>query len=250
MATDKIVEGVFAINKPVGMSSAQIIRDCQHQFNPSALFAPLLKQEQALRDKESRYQKHRRGKAKRALQVKMGHGGTLDPLATGVLILGVGKGTNTPARANPFRARSRHERSKSPSWIWSNGEMLGCGAMMAELSRTRQGQFAIGGENCLQYDELFQGEDVWGPKVDRMLDLWNNPNTEQAKPKVGDAVSSPAEANETSKPAAKGNDSQEDKLASESKPAEDAKTTETAPKSEPASDSVTTKEEQTAAASA
>jgi tRNA pseudouridine55 synthase len=25
--------------------------------------------------------------------VKMGHGGTLDPLATGVLILGIGKGT-------------------------------------------------------------------------------------------------------------------------------------------------------------
>ncbi|KAK4168031.1 pseudouridine synthase [Cladorrhinum sp. PSN259] len=95
MAGDKILEGVFAINKPVGMSSAQVIRDCQNLFNPSAAFAPLIAQEKALREKESKYQKKRRGKAKQDLRVKMGHGGTLDPLATGVLILGVGKGTKS-----------------------------------------------------------------------------------------------------------------------------------------------------------
>lgn len=37
------------------------------------------------------YQKNRR--RDKRLQVKIGHGGTLDPLATGVLIIGVGKGT-------------------------------------------------------------------------------------------------------------------------------------------------------------
>ncbi|KAK3326321.1 pseudouridine synthase [Apodospora peruviana] len=95
MATDTVVEGVFAINKPVGLSSAQVIRDCQTYFNPSALFAPLLAQEKALREHESKYQKQRRSRAKRQLQVKIGHGGTLDPLASGVLILGVGKGTKS-----------------------------------------------------------------------------------------------------------------------------------------------------------
>ncbi|KAK3327215.1 pseudouridine synthase [Cercophora scortea] len=95
MVKDNVVEGVFAINKPIGMSSAQVIRDCQNYFNPSAVFAPLLQQEKAARDRESKYQQKRRGKMKRDLRVKMGHGGTLDPLATGVLILGVGKGTKS-----------------------------------------------------------------------------------------------------------------------------------------------------------
>ncbi|KAK0727267.1 pseudouridine synthase [Lasiosphaeria miniovina] len=95
MAKTNIVEGVFGINKPIGMSSAQVIRDCQNYFNPSELFAPLLKQERDTREKESHYQQKRRRNIKRQLQVKIGHGGTLDPLATGVLILGVGKGTKS-----------------------------------------------------------------------------------------------------------------------------------------------------------
>ncbi|KAK1829643.1 pseudouridine synthase [Podospora conica] len=95
MATGPIIDGVFAINKPVGLSSAQVIRDCQTFFNPSALFAPAMQQEKASRAVESKYQRHRRSNAKRQVQVKIGHGGTLDPLATGVLILGVGKGTKS-----------------------------------------------------------------------------------------------------------------------------------------------------------
>ncbi|KAK3391982.1 pseudouridine synthase [Sordaria brevicollis] len=93
MAQQKLAEGVFAINKPYGMSSAQVIRDCQQHFNPSETFAPLLAADKALREKENRYQRNRRTHAKREVNVKIGHGGTLDPLATGVLILGVGKGT-------------------------------------------------------------------------------------------------------------------------------------------------------------
>ena len=89
--TPKIVEGVFAINKPPDISSAQVIRSLQYHFNPSALFAPWLAAERAFRDAESKTQQRRR-KDKR-LQVKIGHGGTLDPMAIGVLIMGVGKGT-------------------------------------------------------------------------------------------------------------------------------------------------------------
>ena len=86
---------MIAINKPLGMSSAQVIRDCQNIFDPSALFKPYLVQEKANRERENKYQKHRRRGFKKQIHVKIGHGGTLDPLATGVLILGVGKGTKS-----------------------------------------------------------------------------------------------------------------------------------------------------------
>jgi tRNA pseudouridine55 synthase len=87
----------LAINKPPAISSAQVIRDVQEHFNPSALFQPWMAREQASRDAESHNQKKkRRGwKSRQPAQVKMGHGGTLDPMATGVLILGVGSGTKS-----------------------------------------------------------------------------------------------------------------------------------------------------------
>ncbi|CAK7230905.1 pseudouridine synthase pus4 [Sporothrix bragantina] len=93
MARQNVLEGVFAINKPMGMSSAQVIRDCQTYFNPSSFFRPMIQQEADRRSRESNTQHRRRSKAKRDSRVKMGHGGTLDPLATGVLILGTGQGT-------------------------------------------------------------------------------------------------------------------------------------------------------------
>ena len=68
-----------------------MIRNLQHYFNPSALFAPWLAAERSNREFEERTHRNRR-KDKR-VQVKIGHGGTLDPMATGVLIMGVGKGT-------------------------------------------------------------------------------------------------------------------------------------------------------------
>ncbi|KAH8887399.1 pseudouridine synthase [Thozetella sp. PMI_491] len=98
MAKGDVLEGVFAINKPLGMSSAQVIRDCQSHFQHSATFKPLLEQDRANRANESWSEKRRRSKAKQGIRVKMGHGGTLDPLATGVLILGVGKGTKALPR--------------------------------------------------------------------------------------------------------------------------------------------------------
>ena len=81
----------LAINKPSSISSAQVIRNLQGYFNTSALFAPWLAAERASREKEQKGQRNRR--RNRLSQVKMGHGGTLDPMATGVLIMGVGKGT-------------------------------------------------------------------------------------------------------------------------------------------------------------
>ncbi|KAI2470857.1 trub family pseudouridylate synthase-containing protein [Annulohypoxylon bovei var. microspora] len=94
-ASRPVLDGVFGVNKPMGMSSAQVIRDCQHHFNPSDCFKPMIDQVKHSRDNESNTKKKRRKFNKRDLQVKIGHGGTLDPLATGVLILGVGKGTKS-----------------------------------------------------------------------------------------------------------------------------------------------------------
>ncbi|KAK5730990.1 pseudouridine synthase pus4 [Elasticomyces elasticus] len=90
-----IVEGVFAIHKPPGITSAQVIRDVQSHFNPSSLFAPWFQREHDIKNAESNNQRNKRKswKSKQPIQVKIGHGGTLDPLATGVLILGVGSGT-------------------------------------------------------------------------------------------------------------------------------------------------------------
>lgn len=84
-----------AINKPPSVSSAQVIRDAQSHFKGSALFQPWLDREEARKKAEhhNQRQKRRSWKQRQPLQVKMGHGGTLDPMATGVLILGVGNGT-------------------------------------------------------------------------------------------------------------------------------------------------------------
>lgn len=94
-AQGSVLDGVFAMNKPLGMSSAQVIRDAQHHFNPSGLFKPMIDEQKLSRAQESNNRRKKRGFGKNDIRVKMGHGGTLDPLATGVLILGVGKGTKS-----------------------------------------------------------------------------------------------------------------------------------------------------------
>ncbi|KAI9850068.1 MAG: hypothetical protein M1838_006148 [Thelocarpon superellum] len=92
MSAGGVLEGVLAVNKPNAITSTQVLRDLQRQFNPSKAFAPWLEAEQFRRSRENSNQKKRR-RNRQAPQVKIGHGGTLDPLATGVLITGIGKGT-------------------------------------------------------------------------------------------------------------------------------------------------------------
>ncbi|KAJ2903993.1 hypothetical protein MKZ38_009048 [Zalerion maritima] len=98
MTKPPTVEGVFAINKPKGLSSAQVIRDCQACFKPSKMFAERLNQEAQKRANEKTTQRKKRRGAKAKLEVKIGHGGTLDPLASGVLLLGVENGTKQLTR--------------------------------------------------------------------------------------------------------------------------------------------------------
>ncbi|PHH84020.1 hypothetical protein CDD83_2626 [Cordyceps sp. RAO-2017] len=93
MASGLVRDGVFAINKPCGQSSAQILRECQEHFNPSALFKPMIEASTTQRLKQLGGHFKRERDRKKASQVKIGHGGTLDPLATGVLIVGIGSAT-------------------------------------------------------------------------------------------------------------------------------------------------------------
>lgn len=53
------------------------------------------------------------------------------------------------------------------------GAKLDSAGLMAELCRTRQSDFTVGGINCLEYDDLAKGEEVWGPQVADMLARWN-----------------------------------------------------------------------------
>lgn len=84
----KVLEGVFGIHKPQWASSAGVLRDLQTEFAKSDLFQPWLE--------STRRQMLVSGSKKKhidQLKVKLGHGGTLDPMATGVLIVGMGRGT-------------------------------------------------------------------------------------------------------------------------------------------------------------
>jgi tRNA pseudouridine55 synthase len=70
-----------AVAKPAFVSSADVLQKLQTTFATSETFAPLL-----------RSQPTRPSKGDDQV-FKMGHGGTLDPLAAGVLIVGIGRGT-------------------------------------------------------------------------------------------------------------------------------------------------------------
>ncbi|KAI5840235.1 pseudouridine synthase [Morchella snyderi] len=87
------LQGLIAVNKPKGKSSADVIRILQRVFRKSPHFSEPLGLEQIARNKESGYQKKKRRGKSGPPNIKMGHGGTLDPMATGVLVLGVNGGT-------------------------------------------------------------------------------------------------------------------------------------------------------------
>jgi tRNA pseudouridine55 synthase len=72
-----------AVAKPAHVSSADVLLKLQSTFAPSKTFTPLL-----------RHQPKRTSKDPSQV-FRLGHGGTLDPLASGVLIVGIGRGTKS-----------------------------------------------------------------------------------------------------------------------------------------------------------
>lgn len=67
------LNGVLSVLKPAGATSTAVISYIKHILSPRAVGAPVAKG--------------------RRSQVKVGHGGTLDKLARGVLVVGIGTGT-------------------------------------------------------------------------------------------------------------------------------------------------------------
>jgi len=59
------------------------------------------------------------------------------------------------------------------SFIHDLGKALGTEAHMVKLVRTRQGDYELGGEGVVEWEELMEkGEEVWGPKVEGILNKW------------------------------------------------------------------------------
>lgn len=91
------MNGVFAIEKPSGVTSLSFILDLQRLFTNSGVFAKdlALAKQRIQKDLSSdkKWLEARIKKKVRDTKVKIGHGGTLDPLAQGVLVVGVGSGT-------------------------------------------------------------------------------------------------------------------------------------------------------------
>ena len=70
-------EGLFAVEKPLEWTSQQVVGKIRS----------ILEKDAKARNVPDQRKKRRRP------WMKVGHGGTLDPLASGVLVIGVGKGT-------------------------------------------------------------------------------------------------------------------------------------------------------------
>ncbi|EMG46389.1 tRNA pseudouridine synthase, putative, partial [Candida maltosa Xu316] len=91
------MNGVFAVHKPSGITSAKCIDALQKKFTESNVFAKDL---QEMKDKiradlstDKKWTEKKINNRIAKTRVKIGHGGTLDPLASGVLVVGVGAGT-------------------------------------------------------------------------------------------------------------------------------------------------------------
>ena len=89
------LNGVFAVNKPSGPSSAMVVGQLKKAVNGSKLV--LGSKLNSLEKDKPHNVKFGGGqewwKKKKQAGLKVGHGGTLDPLASGVMVIGVGSGT-------------------------------------------------------------------------------------------------------------------------------------------------------------
>lgn len=91
------MNGILAVEKPSGVTSSKLILQLQSIFNSSDVFAADLAEakERVHNDLSSgtRWLASKIANRVKNTKIKVGHGGTLDPLARGVLIIGVGAGT-------------------------------------------------------------------------------------------------------------------------------------------------------------
>lgn len=92
-----VMNGIFAVEKPSGITSSKFIGELQSIFTRSRIFEQDLVYARDMVMKnlstDKSWSKDRIQKKASKIKVKIGHGGTLDPLASGVLVIGVGSGT-------------------------------------------------------------------------------------------------------------------------------------------------------------
>ena len=81
------MNGVFAVRKPSGPTSQDVVAKLKHIFTRSSVYA----RDAAAAQGGGGNNNRRRGRKQKF--IKIGHGGTLDPLADGTLVIGVGTGT-------------------------------------------------------------------------------------------------------------------------------------------------------------
>ncbi len=86
-------DGIFAINKPIGISSAQFLNKLNSTLSNSPIFKKIIDENLKNAIKNSKYKKLKSRQRNLLSKLKMGHGGTLDPLASGILVIGIGNGT-------------------------------------------------------------------------------------------------------------------------------------------------------------
>ncbi|KLO10736.1 pseudouridine synthase [Schizopora paradoxa] len=87
------ISALFGVIKPSGPTSMSIVNEIKTLVSSSRLFMP---SDVAAKNSASGPRKDKgkgRRKERKGLDAKIGQGGTLDPLADGVLVIGVGKGT-------------------------------------------------------------------------------------------------------------------------------------------------------------
>lgn len=91
------MNGILAIEKPSGLSSSKFLDKLQSVFSNSVVFEKDLQAAKELKlsqlKLDTKWTEQRIANKVKNLKLKMGHGGTLDPLASGVMIVGLGLGT-------------------------------------------------------------------------------------------------------------------------------------------------------------
>ncbi|KAG0678032.1 pseudouridine synthase pus4 [Kluyveromyces marxianus] len=90
------MNGIFAIEKPSGVSSNNFLQQVKNALMKSSIFQSEI--QRAVMERSQQYAKETgkkpsKRKLRKVSQIKMGHGGTLDPLASGVMVIGIGTGT-------------------------------------------------------------------------------------------------------------------------------------------------------------
>ncbi|KAL1733144.1 pseudouridine synthase [Schizophyllum commune] len=159
------VSGLFAIAKPSGPTSMSLLNDLQPLIATSKLFVSEEKIKELKKNKKPSSKKYRQA-------VKIGQGGTLDPLADGVLVVGIGKGTK---KLNEFLLCSKEYRTTA---------LLGCetDTYDSEGSQVRQAHWRhVTREAVEAAIPQFVGEILQTPPIFSALKMEGKPLYEYAR---------------------------------------------------------------------